>query len=538
MNLHDNIPHFLANLKSLPRTGPERGKFITAHLGHAPFISALQADPQGKQIHAQLTGFLNSKANAGMAGPKQVVVKSEPAVISTTGNKMDYTPEEAAAILVKARDEKIAALENQLKELRAIELRKALIPPHKHNTGTTTGAGIEDVAPGKMNPPGKNDTRKALGSEGFRSAAGTKQATAALGTAPKPGQQAHKFSPTGKVSAAGAKQAQAVISPMGKDEASMEESSGTEETTVLGEETSTNEGALEKGAMCKSCGKAGDLCKCMGKAELVAEDGSRVSTRSSDSTLPGDEKSKKVDAKGSGGKITKSLKDIRKAAAPVLLNSELEKAAGGPPMAKPPSGTNMGTSVPASKPATAPKMTKDEPSEREPCRCELSRLPHNWSDDCFGPGQPDAAYASERERKRDTKSKDSEKMKKEVKEMVVPKPAGGKSPKPVPGADHEIKDKGDKVAFVRKEEPQMAGKSRPGVFGRLDKAFGAIHVKPTTSIPALKPAGQKYHTIGGMGATGGGDKTASIATKPDAPGAMSDKTASLPSTATPNKQKK
>lgn len=65
-----------------------------------------------------------------------------------------YTPDEAAAILKKAAQEKIAKFEADLRDLRSRELKKAIVPPHKHTTGTTSSAGIEDVAPGKLNPPG------------------------------------------------------------------------------------------------------------------------------------------------------------------------------------------------------------------------------------------------------------------------------------------------------------------------------------------------------------------------------------------------
>ena len=73
------VETFLHGLKALPKGSPERGKFITQHMNHAPFISSLSNHPQGKQIHAMLTTHLNSAANAGPKafGGAKVMVKSE-----------------------------------------------------------------------------------------------------------------------------------------------------------------------------------------------------------------------------------------------------------------------------------------------------------------------------------------------------------------------------------------------------------------------------------------------------------------------------
>lgn len=71
--LHSDINNFMAGLKTLPKGSAERGNYITQHMSHGPFISALQAHPQGKQIHTMLTGFLNSKQNAGTGSLKVTV---------------------------------------------------------------------------------------------------------------------------------------------------------------------------------------------------------------------------------------------------------------------------------------------------------------------------------------------------------------------------------------------------------------------------------------------------------------------------------
>jgi uncharacterized phage infection (PIP) family protein YhgE len=79
--LHGTVEGFMGGLKALPKGSAERGKFITAHMNHAPFITAMSNHPQGKQLHATLTSHLNSAANAGFKpGAANVVVKSEDVV--------------------------------------------------------------------------------------------------------------------------------------------------------------------------------------------------------------------------------------------------------------------------------------------------------------------------------------------------------------------------------------------------------------------------------------------------------------------------
>lgn len=369
-------------------------------------------------------------------------------------SKTTFTDAEAAQIAVEYTRKRVAELAKSLKELRERELSKAIVPPHKHNTGTTSSSGVEDVPPGKMNPPGKNDALKEEMS-------------------------AHK----------------------------PEETSG---------EKSPDD--LKKESLCKMCGKSHGLEKgctakpSMDKAMLKDSKGKEKDNGvHPDSVLPEDKDSEEVSHDGSGGeinKVKKSLADIRKSAQP--------------PMAKPPSGKNMGTSVPTSAPAT--------------------------------PKTP---------------------MAKEVKEMVVHN--GGKG-KPAPkGADYEVKNKDGKTSYVRKEELDkgvlsdiamrnsppgpttpapapavqlptpaqhadrasqfasftpgagqtghlMGGKgasaNRPGIFGRLNKSevlakktpvpfgqAGDTNVNPvakrpaTTTLPVLKPAATGMHTVGGAPAT-------------------------------------
>lgn len=70
VTIHKDLPGFMTGLKGLPKDGPQRGKYITSHMSDPGFLASLQKHPQGKQLHQQLMGFLNSRANAGPAGAK------------------------------------------------------------------------------------------------------------------------------------------------------------------------------------------------------------------------------------------------------------------------------------------------------------------------------------------------------------------------------------------------------------------------------------------------------------------------------------
>lgn len=388
--LHGTVEGFMGALKALPKQGPDRGKFITAHMNHPKFQEALMGHPQGKQIHAMLTTHLNSVANAGPKGPMQVTAKSEPPVIlPQQGTPMppvetQYTPAEAAAILRKAAQEKIQALETQLKDLRKRELSKAagklpdgsgfmtgtvgkaLVPPHKHNTGTTAGHGLEDIPATKLNPPGKDDPWKKAEAGADKKCPkcgedhkGVDHATAVLmGPEPKP------------------------LHPSDVKKQDLLEGEPMEDTP--GEETSGEKSpadvldeAMVKEELCKDCGKMhkAGLCKnammgygagaapaggapgAMMRSELTDPKGKTVTTGEQPSATMPEDGSKHVNKPGagkeagSGGKIKagKSLKAIKKGALE-YQKAGLDKAGATPPTAKPPSGVNMGTKIPTSAP--------------------------------------------------------------------------------------------------------------------------------------------------------------------------------------------
>jgi hypothetical protein len=76
--LHNDLKGFLGGLKPLAVGSPERGRFLTAHMSHPPIVQALQATPQGRDLHAKLLTHLNGRANAGFKpGATQVTAKNE-----------------------------------------------------------------------------------------------------------------------------------------------------------------------------------------------------------------------------------------------------------------------------------------------------------------------------------------------------------------------------------------------------------------------------------------------------------------------------
>lgn len=390
-----------------------------------------------------------NKSIASIAETPVILIQYNNGVKQVT--KKTYTPEEAAEIAMEFGRMRINQIAKSLQELHHRELKKAIIPPHKHNTGTVSSSGIEDIPPGKSNPPGKNDVMK-------------------------------------------------------------EESSSEETREETSGEESPEETSMSKEELCKECGKGHELEKgctpvhTMDKSIIKDSKGKTIDNGIvSGSNLPGDKDSEEVSHDGSGGEITKG-KTVKKSLSDI---HKLAKAFA-PPMAKPPSGKNMGTHVPTSKPAGS--MTK----------VVLPPTPNPQQ------GVPQAIVA------------------KEVKEMVV---HNSKTVKPPKGADYKAKQEGTKAVYTAKEELEkgvMADIARrnsppgpeapaatpkvtmptpeqhaeraaqfqsftppaattghtmkPGIFGRLGKSELAKAIpgkSVTTSIPSLKPAAAGLHTVGG-----------------------------------------
>lgn len=244
-----------------------------------------------------------------------VISEKEP--MGKTVSDKTYELEEVQEMLTKATRAKIDALEKEFRGFRERELAKsssmskALIPPHKHTIGGTVG-GTEDVPPGKLNPPGKNDALK-------------------------------------------------------------------------------SDDKMSKELLCKLCKKStckAEACKSekaeLSKAILSDAKGNIIDNGiNPKSVLPGDKKCEVIEAEGSGGKIeaAKAIKGLRAKAKKKQeeKSAELSKSQAlipgdksskkltlaEPPMAKPPSGKNMATHVPASKPAT-PKLPAKAPAMAPP----------------------------------------------------------------------------------------------------------------------------------------------------------------------------
>lgn len=364
--LHNDLRSFHAALKQHAPGSPGHQALLAAHASHTPLLQDLgKYGAAGSKIITAMNSAANAKANAGPQAGMKVTAKSEaPVILTQQGNLMPpvetmYTPAEAAEFLKKAVREKITAFEVQLQDLRKRELsksagklpdgsgfmtgtvdtKKALVPPHKHNTGSTVSAGVEDVAAAKLNPPGKDDPWKKT-----------------------------------------AKQDLLEGEPL--EDTPGEETSGERSPADVLDDAMTKEelckecGSLHKAGMCKAVQKNAQMGYGAGagagttapppppppaagspgpmmRAELTDPKGKTVTTGEQPSATMPDDGSKHVNEPagrgkkvGSGGVIRagKSLKSIKKAAL------QMSKAGATPPMAKPPSGANMGTKVPASKP--------------------------------------------------------------------------------------------------------------------------------------------------------------------------------------------
>lgn len=298
----------------------------------------------------------------------------------------NFTNEQAAQIVLEYGRTRFEQITKNLRELRDAELKKALVPPHKHTVGTTSTAGVEDVPPGKVNPRGKNDALK-------------------------------------------------------------EESSMTEESSHRGEETSgeISPDDLSKEELCKQCGKSHDLskgCDGMGKAMLKDSKGREKDNGiHPESVMPEDAKSKEISADGSGGTIKKG-----------------KVAKANPPMAKPPSGKNMGTHVPVSKPAPTPVV-----------KGVMADIAMRNS-----PPRPDAPAAPN---------------------VTLPTPAqhedrAAQFASFTPGAGA--------TGHLMGSPGMSTARPRPGIFGRLGKLGKSELAKAVTQpMPALKPAAAGKHTVGG-----------------------------------------
>ena len=77
--LHDNVAGFMGALKALPKEDRAgRGRLVTQHMSHAPFLAALGQHPEGAKIKPFLHQYMNSAGNAGFRpGATVATAKSE-----------------------------------------------------------------------------------------------------------------------------------------------------------------------------------------------------------------------------------------------------------------------------------------------------------------------------------------------------------------------------------------------------------------------------------------------------------------------------
>jgi hypothetical protein len=435
---------------------------------------------------------------------------------------------EAAEVLKKSAQDKIKVFEAEIKEFRARELKKALVPPHKHTQAMSVGAGVEDVPAGKL-----------------------KQAEAmAFPAKPMPfgnGIKAGSGTPAGVM----------------KDEES--------------EGSSSEESSMDKAELCKQCGQGHGLDKaCMTKAMLSDSKG-KVTDNGihPDAKLPSDKKEETVEASGSGGQIktAKSLKSMQKAAMAMTkrdnspshsspgpsdsdpnesspsgekehheykpdeglghsrgvsggvvscrhcgrsrghISHNVEKAE--PPMAKPPGGKNMATHIPASKPMAPPAMK----AEGEVASGVTGSIPSARMDAVAKSvgkvivpksSKPQLPKVGSKDRDYDvrTTSTSTEYIKKaglgmaaaaqradplshsytDAQAAKAPAPA----PKPMPSpSEHSARAAG----FAEGLGQPSFQPSRPGIFGRMDSKMkkdepspGKVNISPTlVAPPTLKP---------------------------------------------------
>lgn len=356
--LHNDLGAFHAALKAHPAGSPGHTKLLAAHANHAPLLQDLtRYGASGSKIISAMNRAANSVTNAGPQAGAHVTMKSEvPTAIfsktegdTTVADEKLYTPEEAREILLKATKEKVDAYAKEIEALRSRELKKSLIPNHKHNQASQASSGVEDVPPGKINPKGID---KAMKKEELCKQCG----------------KGHELDKCGDMMAGKdpAKKAEDMDKAVDKiivhgDKKPAPAPAGADYTVKPGKDKTVIE--TKKSDLVDAKGKRSDNHTVAtsklpddAKPKLVNKDGGS----GGGIKLPGSnlKKSASGSVGGAGTPPIPKPKEPKKRTSVVAVSSlnitpGLQKAAT-PPMAKPPSGANMGTAVPTSAPK-APK---------------------------------------------------------------------------------------------------------------------------------------------------------------------------------------
>lgn len=459
--------------------GPHEGEHHESLRG-AKGLEMFDAPPDKYYTHIPGQGAFRVNFNSKRVKPitpvqsntNEPLNRSDDVIFSAIGSinvsdEKTFTVEEAVELLKAETKKKLDGFAQELREFYKREkLDKNLVPPHKHNAGMTVGSGAEDVAPSKVNPPGidKKELEKVT-------PPGISEETMHKLKAQYGGDKEKAYATAWKIHNDKAKKGEKSASEDSPD--SKEETSGEHSPADIaaGKPDDSMKGIpMNKEELCKDCGKvhvhkAGVLCKDipvptdaalseMSKSELVDSKGNRFDNGiDPDSVLPGDKKAQVVDAEGSGGQIkkAKSLKSIRKSA---INMSKVE-----PPMAKPPSGKNMATHVPVSKPK-APQMAA------------AGTMQKAMSKEAKSHALSDAARAA----------------------ASAPKEAEVKAKMPSP-AEHQVRAEN---LSIKKDELPM--KKSIGIFARLKAKMSPsqqpVQRSPITQpMPKIKPAGEKYAKV-------------------------------------------
>ena len=397
--------------------------------------------------------------------------------------------QDAELALAKSHQElqkRIEVLRGKIKALSERELAKSLIPVHEHKPGTTVGSGTEDVPYGKLNPKGvdKKELAKQIGSappppapkSGWAPASPPPMPAGAVAKAEKCMKCGHmhmKLDKCGEVTKSD------LIDEKGKQSSNSDRTPFKEKAVSL---TGDKGGVILPGSKlkkaekkpCTECGvvSSGTHCeKCGARMFTGAAPVKKALTAGMASGAP----STLVNQLGKEA-LDGKVKKITKAAAP--------------PMAKPPSGKNMGTLVPTSKPAAPPSMKMSEKTEKNVA--EAYKNPQVPAEEIKKKPVKDLKNSE----KPMTKGVLSDIAHKESASMGAPKPSvAGPAKQPTPG-DHAqraqqyaaaqagaFKPTAPVVSGLSLDKPNLASPkaagvlpkvaaAKPGIFGKLKGKLG------------------------------------------------------------------
>ena len=255
--------------------------------------------------------------------------------------EFDYhdTPEEARDILIKSAREKIDSYAKEIEALSAREMKKSAVEQHKHHPAQTMGGGPECVSAGAQRGEGK---AKGKGPAGLYQSEGKLSKEVLCKKCGK----SHELDKCGEMEKA--------LGPFGGFSPTLDQAAKDNQKQALKGKNKDSRGYYKNPDAWKKPkeeveSKPEDPAK---KSELVDAKGKK----SDNHTVAGSK-----DSEGKSAHVNKPGKSSKTAGSGgvILPGANLKKSAN-PPMAKPPSGVNMGTGVPTSAPK-APKAPTAAP---------------------------------------------------------------------------------------------------------------------------------------------------------------------------------